>query len=90
VSVGRHTCDTLCSCRVSPGAYLLAAAGLAVHSFWNLTHVDMGFRTDHILTFGLPLPYEPLKTRNTHRVYRRMTEGVQFCRGLRRLSVSTG
>ena len=26
---------------------LLAAAGLAVHSFWNLTHVDMGFRTDH-------------------------------------------
>ena len=22
---------------------LLAAAGLAVHSFWNLTHVDMGF-----------------------------------------------
>jgi putative ABC transport system permease protein len=34
---------------------LLAGAGLAMHSFWNLTHVDLGVRTDHILTFGLPM-----------------------------------
>jgi putative ABC transport system permease protein len=34
---------------------LLAGAGLAIHSFWNLNHVDLGVRTDHVLTFGLPM-----------------------------------
>jgi putative ABC transport system permease protein len=34
---------------------LLAGAGLAMHSFWNLTHVDLGVQTDHVLTFGLPM-----------------------------------
>ena len=32
---------------------LLAGAGLAMHSFWNLTRVDLGVRTDHVLVFGL-------------------------------------
>jgi putative ABC transport system permease protein len=35
---------------------LLAGAGLAIHSFWNLSRVDLGMRTDHVLTFGLPVP----------------------------------
>ena len=35
---------------------LLAGAGLAIHSFWNLTRVDLGLKTDHVLTFYLPLP----------------------------------
>ncbi len=35
---------------------LLAGAGLAIHSFWNLTRVDLGLRTDHVLTFSLPVP----------------------------------
>jgi putative ABC transport system permease protein len=34
---------------------LLAGAGLALHSFWNLTQVDLGVKTDHVLTFGLPM-----------------------------------
>jgi putative ABC transport system permease protein len=32
---------------------LLAGAGLAMHSFWNLTRVDLGLRTDHLLSFNL-------------------------------------
>jgi putative ABC transport system permease protein len=36
---------------------LLAGAGLAIHSFWNLTRVDLGVRTDHVLTFGLSQPH---------------------------------
>jgi len=36
---------------------LLAGAGLAIHSFWNLTRVDLGVRTDHVLTFGLNQPH---------------------------------
>ena len=40
---------------------LLAGAGLAIHSFWNLARVDPGFRTDHLLTFSLPVPEKRLK-----------------------------
>jgi predicted permease len=36
---------------------LLAGAGLAIHSFWNLTRVDLGVRTDHVLVFGLNQPH---------------------------------
>lgn len=32
---------------------LLAGAGLAIRSFWNLTHIDLGVRTDHVLGFYL-------------------------------------
>ena len=34
---------------------LLGGAGLTILSFWNRTQVDLGVRTDHILTFGLPV-----------------------------------
>jgi putative ABC transport system permease protein len=62
ISVGRHRLrHALVLAEFSLALTLLAAAGLAVHSFWKLTHVDMGFRTDHILTFGLPMPAERLK-----------------------------
>ena len=35
---------------------LLAGAGLTIHSFLNLTRVDLGVRTDHVVTFYLPVP----------------------------------
>jgi len=35
---------------------LLAGAGLAIHSFWNLTRIDLGVRTDHVLVFSLDQP----------------------------------
>lgn len=35
---------------------LLAGAGLTIHSFWNLAHVDLGIKKDHVLTFYLPVP----------------------------------
>ena len=40
----------------------LAGAGLAVRSFWNLTKVDLGVRTDHVLNFGLPVPDRRFKS----------------------------
>jgi len=70
---------------------LLAAAGLAVHSFWNLTHVDMGFRTDHILTFGLPKPAEQLKTpEQIVAFYRELSARVEALPGITAASISTG
>ena len=35
---------------------LLTGAGLALHSFWNLTQADLGVRRDHVLNFFLPVP----------------------------------
>jgi putative ABC transport system permease protein len=32
---------------------LLAGAGMALHSFWNLTHIDLGFTVDRVLTARL-------------------------------------
>ena len=70
---------------------LLAASGLAVHSFWNLTHVDMGFRTDHILTFSLPMPNDRLKApEQITAFYNQLTERVQALPGITAVSVSTG
>jgi putative ABC transport system permease protein len=70
---------------------LLAAAGLAVHSFWNLTHVDMGFRTDHLLTFSLPMPSDRLKTPEQITVfYQQLIERVQALPGVTAVSASTG
>jgi predicted permease len=92
ISVGRHRLrHALVLAEFSLALTLLAAAGLAVHSFWNLTHVDMGFRTDHILTFGLPLPFERLKTpEQLTTFYRRLVEGVQALPGITAVSASTG
>jgi putative ABC transport system permease protein len=70
---------------------LLAAAGLAVHSFWNLTHVDMGFRTDHILTFGLPMPTDRRpQPAQMLAFYQQMLERVRALPGVTSASVSTG
>jgi putative ABC transport system permease protein len=70
---------------------LLAAAGLAVHSFWNLTHVDMGFRTDHLLTFNLPMPTDRRpQSEQMLAFYRQVLERVQSLPGIASASISTG
>ena len=40
---------------------LLAGGGLALKSFWNLLHVDAGFRAERLLTMDLVLPEERYK-----------------------------
>jgi len=70
---------------------LLAGAGMTIHSVWHLTHVDMGFRTDHILTFNLPVPTDRLKgAEEINAFYRQLIERVQSLPGIVSASVSTG
>ena len=92
ISIGRHRVrHALVLAEFVLALTLLAAAGLAVHSFWNLTHVDMGFRTDHILTFQLPMPSERLKTpEEITSFYGQLSERVQALPGISAVSVSTG
>jgi putative ABC transport system permease protein len=92
VGAGRHRVrHALVLTEFALALTLLAAAGLAVHSFWNLTHVDMGFRTDHILTFSLPTPADRLKSPEQMTVfYRQLVERIQGLPGVTAASASTG
>jgi putative ABC transport system permease protein len=51
---------------------MLAGAGLTIHSLWNLTHVDLGMRTDHVLGFYLGSPSIPTKREQINAYYRRI------------------
>jgi putative ABC transport system permease protein len=69
----------------------LAGAGLAIHSFWNRTQVDLGVRTEHTLTFSLPVTREQLNTRERiEAFYRQLLERLRSVPGVTHASVSTG
>jgi predicted permease len=70
---------------------LLAGAGLALHSFWNLARVNPGFRIDHLLTFDLPIPQDRL-TRPEQIVgfYRQLLDRVQSLPGVVQAGVANG
>ena len=70
---------------------MLAGAGLAIHSFWNLSRLDLGLRTDHILTFGLPVPENQL-TQSSQIVpfYRDLLDRLHAIPGVTDASVATG
>ena len=69
----------------------LAGGGLAIHSFWNRTHVDLGVRTDRTLTFSLPVTRERLNTRErVEGFYRELVERLQTLPRVTHASVSTG
>jgi putative ABC transport system permease protein len=70
---------------------LLAGAGLAIHSFVNIARLDLGVRTDHILTFYLPVPdgrlTDPDKIRN---FYREVMARMSAVPGVRVVTATTG
>ncbi len=69
----------------------LAGAGLAIHSFWNLNEVDFGVRTDHILTFGLPVPEGRLSSAGqVYSFYRQLLERLDAVPGVTHATVTTG
>ena len=70
---------------------LLAGAGLAIHSFWNLTRVDLGVRTDHVLTFFLPVPDQRSKDpAQITSYYREILARVAAVPGVEHVSAQTG
>ncbi|HEX2342766.1 MAG TPA: ABC transporter permease [Vicinamibacterales bacterium] len=70
---------------------LLAGAGLAIASLVRLTAVDLGFRTDHLLTFTVPVPDGRLQDpQQIEAFYRRLQEQMRAIPGVTSVSVSTG
>jgi putative ABC transport system permease protein len=69
----------------------LGGAALAIHSFWNRTQVDLGVRTEHTLTFSLPVTRAQLSTPERIEVfYRQLLERLRAAPGVTHASVSTG
>ncbi len=68
---------------------LLAGAGLVTHSLWNLTHVDLGVRTDHILGFyidSVPLLKDDPNQAKVNSYYRRMLASIEAVPGVSQAS----
>lgn len=58
LSISRRLRGSLAVAEVALSVMLVIAAGLLIRSFWALSHVDTGFRTQHILTARIT-PDEP-------------------------------
>jgi predicted permease len=70
---------------------LLAAAGLAMHSLWNVTRVDLGIRKDHLLTFYLPVPPQRFaKAEEIDPYYRQVLDRIHAVPGVVSASAATG
>ena len=70
---------------------LLAGAGLAIHSFWNLSREDLGVQTDHILTFWLPVPESrPKDPEKITAYYRQLLASIDAVPGVESASAGSG
>ena len=70
---------------------LLTGAGLAIHSFWNLTQVDLGVSTTNIQTFSLPVPdSRPKDPERINAYYQQMVESIRAVPGVQDAAVSIG
>jgi putative ABC transport system permease protein len=69
---------------------LLAGAGLVLRSFVNLTRVDLGIRTDHVLTFDFPVFDKRLsKPEQIITFYHQLIDKLEAVPGVKQASVST-
>lgn len=70
---------------------LLTGAGLAIHSFWNLTQVDLGTSITNIQTFSLPVPdSRPKDPARINAYYQQMIASIKAVPGVLDAAVSEG
>ena len=70
---------------------LLASGGLALKGFWNLTRVDLGIRTDNVISFRLPVPERRLNgAEQITSYYRQMLEKIGAIPGVKNAAAMTG
>src|SRR5208337_3215830 len=70
---------------------LLTGAGLAIHSFWNLTRVDLGTSITNIQTFSLPVPdSRPKDPARINAYYQQMIASIKAVPGVLDAAVSVG
>ena len=92
VNSGRHRLRRgLVMAEFALALLLLAGAGLLLHSFWNLTHADLGIRQDHVLTFSLPIPSNRFaQPAQLITFYRQLVAKIEALPGSSVVCISTG
>jgi putative ABC transport system permease protein len=92
VAGGRHGLRrALVVLEVALALTLLTGGGVALWSFTAMARAELGFRTDHLLTFTLPVPQDKMVEPDTIRAfYDRMLTDVHALPGVRSAAVSTG
>jgi putative ABC transport system permease protein len=92
LGVGRHRLQQILVIgELALALSIVAGAGLALHSFANLINVDMGVRTDHVLTFYLSVPKNQEKDpAKIAAYYRQMLTGIRAVAGVSSASAQTG
>ncbi len=63
--------DTLVVAQFAMAFALLVGAALMIETLWNLRRVDLGFRSDHLLTMAVPLPNTKYNTNEKLRAFYR-------------------
>lgn len=71
---------------------LVAGAGLIIHSFWNASRVDLGIRTDHVLTFNVPVVQDRLASNadQIRALYAQLLDRLETVPGVTRAALSPG
>jgi putative ABC transport system permease protein len=68
---------------------LVAGAGLAVRSFWNVATADLGIRTHHVPTFRVPLRSgRNMKAERIRVFYRQVLERIEGVPGVQHAALS--
>jgi predicted permease len=75
--------DTLVVGQFALAFALLVCAGLMIQTIWNLRKQELGFRADHLLTMGVPLPEKKYDTDEKVRgFFRAVVEEVRALPGV--------
>jgi putative ABC transport system permease protein len=91
-NAGRHRLrHTLVVVEFGLALTLLTAGGLSIRSLWNVAHIDLGFRSDHLLTCFIPVP-EGQMTDPAQSVafYRELHDRISALAGVTSMSASEG
>jgi putative ABC transport system permease protein len=92
VARGRHRLQrTLVALEFGLALTLLAGGGLAVNGLLSLSRVNLGFQTESLLTFALPVPDGRLEGNEAVTAfYNNLLERIRHTPGVTSASVSTG
>lgn len=81
---GMRLRDSLVVAQFAMAFALLVGAALMIETLWNLRSVDLGFRSDHLLTMAVPLPNKKYDTNEKKRAfYRDVLDRVRVLPGIK-------
>jgi predicted permease len=79
---------SLATAQIALSMTLLAAAGLFLKSLVNVSRVDLGLRTDHMLTFGLSPSLNGYSSERTRLLIERLETDLSHAPGIASVTVS--